>query len=337
MPEWLKALRRYCDAGRASVLVSVVDAQGSTPRAAGARMVVTPAGQDDTIGGGHLEWRAIEIARAMLAPADAATTTQTSMAAPILQRFPLGPSLGQCCGGAVRLLFEAIDADAGAAAMIAALTSAWEQGRDVWRVLPLESGGNARVLDALDALNLSHARCRTHVAQNAAGLSCLYDYCQAARPQVILFGAGHVGRAVAALLGGLRCRLLWVDQREDFFPAELPPNVDIEIAEHPEDIVGQAAAGSYYLVMTHSHAVDQLLSERILRRGDAAWFGLIGSETKRRLFLKRLEFRGMSERQLAGLTCPIGIDGISSKEPASIAIAVATQLLLLWEQAATDR
>ena len=94
-----------------------------------------------------------------------------------------------------------------------------------------------------------------------------------------------------------------------------------------------APAGAYYLVMTHSHAVDQVLSERILQRGDAAWFGLIGSETKRSLFRKRLALRGLSEQQLAGMTCPIGVEGITSKEPASIAIAVATQLLLLWERA----
>jgi xanthine dehydrogenase accessory factor len=327
MPEWLKALQRHCDAGRSSVLVSVVDAQGSTPRAAGARMVVAPDRQDDTIGGGHLEWRAIEIAQEMLQQADGAA----SMQAPVLQRFPLGPSLGQCCGGAVQLLFEKIDADDSAAAMIAALVTAWEQGRDVWRMLPLAPGGKARIADAADILN---ARTQTHLARNAAGLSCMYDLCLAARPQVILFGAGHVGRAIATLLGGLRCRLLWVDQREDFFPAELPPNVAIEVTEHPEDVVRDAQAGSYFLVMTHSHAVDQLLSERILQRNDAAWFGLIGSETKRRLFLKRLALRGLSEQQLAGMTCPIGVEGINSKEPASIAIAVATQLLQLWDLAA---
>jgi xanthine dehydrogenase accessory factor len=324
MPEWLQALRRHCDEGLPSVLVSVIDAQGSTPRAAGARMVVTQDNQYDTIGGGHLEWRAIEIAQEMLA-APAAET------APALQRFPLGPSLGQCCGGAVQLLFERIDADASAAAMIAALALAWEQGRDVWRMLPLEAGGKALVLDAIDIPN---ARSQTHLAQNAAGLSCLYDLCLAARAQVILFGAGHVGRAIATLLGGLRCRLLWVDQRDDFFPAALPPNVAIEVTEHPEDVVRDAEAGSYFLVMTHSHAVDQLLSEHILQRNDAAWFGLIGSATKRTLFLKRLGLRGLSEQQLAGMTCPIGIDGINSKEPASIAIAVATQLLLLWDRAA---
>ncbi|RXZ38603.1 xanthine dehydrogenase accessory protein XdhC [Oxalobacteraceae bacterium CAVE-383] len=289
MPEWLTALQRRHGEGLPSILVTVADAQGSTPRAAGARMAVGADSQYDTIGGGHLEWRAIEIAQEMLSAAagECAPVLQPHLQ-PVLQRFPLGPSLGQCCGGAVQLRFERIAADAAGAAAIAELTLAWEQER-------------------------------------------------ATHPQVILFGAGHVGRALAALLGGLPCRLLWVDQREDFFPAALPPNAAIEVTEHPEDIVGDAAPGSYYLVMTHSHAVDQLLSERILQRGDAAWFGLIGSETKRRLFQKRLALRGLSERQLAGMTCPIGVEGITGKEPASIAIAVAAQLLLLWEQAASSQ
>jgi xanthine dehydrogenase accessory factor len=323
MPEWLQALRQQCGNGLPSILVSVVDAQGSTPRAAGARMVVTSNNQIDTIGGGHLEWRAIEISQEMLrAPA--------SKVAPLLQRFPLGPSLGQCCGGAVQLLFEKIDADAGAAAMIAALETAWAHGRDVWRMLPLETGGKALVMTTDAELP---AGTTTHLGKNTAGQPCLYDYCQGARPQVILFGAGHVGRAVATLLGGLPCRLLWVDQRDDYFPAELPANAEIEVNEHPEDIVGRAVPGTYYLVMTHSHAVDQVISERILKRNDAAWFGLIGSETKRNLFLKRLAQRGLSEQQLAAMTCPIGIGGINSKEPANIAVAVAAQLLQLWDKA----
>jgi xanthine dehydrogenase accessory factor len=125
--------------------------------------------------------------------------------------------------------------------------------------------------------------------------------------------------------------LLWVDQREDLFPAVLPCNATIDITDAPEAVVRQAEAGSYFIVMTHSHALDQLLSERILRRNDAAWFGLIGSAAKRLQFSKRLGQRGLSDEQLAHMICPIGIPGIGGKEPASIAIAVAAQLLQLWE------
>ena len=113
MPDWLQALRQLRGTGTASVLITVVDAQGSTPRAAGARMVVTRDNQFDTIGGGHLELRAIDMARTILSAAELPCTPQLH---PQLHRFPLGPALGQCCGGAVQLLFEKIDA--GSDAMI---------------------------------------------------------------------------------------------------------------------------------------------------------------------------------------------------------------------------
>jgi xanthine dehydrogenase accessory factor len=341
MPEWLLALQQLCNSGTSSILITVADAQGSTPRAAGARMVVAQHGASpqldtgntfDTIGGGHLEWRAIELAQAILRDVDVADVADIAYT-PQLHRFALGPTLGQCCGGAVQLLFEKIDPGAHADAMIAALALAWQQGRDVWRVLPLEPAARAELLDSLPPQTHSSAGMITHLGQTAAGLTCLYDYCRSERPQVLLFGAGHVGRALATLLGTLPCRLLWVDERDDLFPANLPDNASIEVTDAPESVVGNAAAGSYFIVMTHNHALDQRLSERILRRGDAAWFGLIGSETKRQMFLKRLSQRGLSDQQLAGMTCPIGIGGISSKEPSNIAVSVAAQLLQLWDRA----
>ena len=328
MPDWLQALRQLRGTGTASVLITVVDAQGSTPRAAGARMVVTRDNQFDTIGGGHLELRAIDMARTILSAAELPCTPQLH---PQLHRFPLGPALGQCCGGAVQLLFEKIDA--GSDAMIDALGLAWDRGRNVWGVLPLEPGGRPVLHDRLPAEDANAGGgMTTHIGQNAAGQSCLYDLCRGDRPQVLLFGAGHVGRALAAILGSLPCRLLWIDQRDDLFPAVLPQNTTIEVTDVPEAVVKHAAAGSYFIVMTHSHAIDQQLSEHILRRNDAAWFGLIGSATKRRQFARRLGDRGLSEEQLARMTCPIGIAGIGGKEPASIAIAVAAQLLQLWDE-----
>jgi xanthine dehydrogenase accessory factor len=324
MPEWLQALQRFCDSDTPSILITVADAQGSTPRAAGARMVVALDRQYDTIGGGHLEWRAIELAQAILHAADKNYTPQ-------LHRFPLGPALGQCCGGVMQLLFEKLDATLQTKAMITALIFAWEQNRDVWRILPLEPGASAKLLDEPTAQTLTGSTTTTHIGQNAAGVFCLYDRCQNHRPQVVLFGAGHVGRALAALLGALPCRLLWVDERDDLFPTVLPANTRIEVTDDPEGVATQAAAGSYFIVMTHSHAIDQQLSECILLRNDAAWCGLIGSATKRQLFINRLSLRGLSDQQLAGLTCPVGVGGISSKEPTNIAVAVAAQLLQLWD------
>ncbi|HKT92280.1 MAG TPA: xanthine dehydrogenase accessory protein XdhC [Paraburkholderia sp.] len=144
---------------------------------------------------------------------------------------------------------------------------------------------------------------------------------------IVLFGAGHVGHALITLLGMLPCVVQWVDERDELFPDEVPANVQIEATDTPAAIVDEAPAGAYFLVMTHNHALDFELSERIMRRRDFAWFGLIGSKTKRVKFERRLIERGVEEERMDEMTCPIGVTGIVDKAPSSIAVAVAAQLM----------
>ena len=144
---------------------------------------------------------------------------------------------------------------------------------------------------------------------------------------IVLFGAGHVGHALITLLGMLPCVVQWVDERDELFPDEVPANVQIEATDTPAAIVDEAPAGAYFLVMTHNHALDFELSERIMRRRDFAWFGLIGSKTKRVKFERRLMERGVDAQRLDEMTCPIGVTGIVDKAPSSIAVAVAAQLM----------
>ncbi|WP_321934217.1 xanthine dehydrogenase accessory protein XdhC [Paraburkholderia sp. J8-2] len=144
---------------------------------------------------------------------------------------------------------------------------------------------------------------------------------------IVLFGAGHVGHALVTLLGMLPCVVQWVDERDELFPDEVPANVQIEATDTPAAIVDEAPAGAYFLVMTHNHALDFELSERIMRRRDFAWFGLIGSKTKRVKFERRLMERGVEEERMEEITCPIGVTGIVDKAPSSIAVAVAAQLM----------
>jgi xanthine dehydrogenase accessory factor len=125
----------------------------------------------------------------------------------------------------------------------------------------------------------------------------------------------------------------WVDERDDLFPAVVPANVTIEATDTPEAMVDAAPSGASFLVMTHSHALDQRLAESILRRADVGWFGLIGSRTKRMQFEHRMRERGIAADRLAAMVCPIGIPGITGKEPATIAASVGAQLLLVWETA----
>jgi xanthine dehydrogenase accessory factor len=144
---------------------------------------------------------------------------------------------------------------------------------------------------------------------------------------IVLFGAGHVGRALVRVLADVDCKITWVDTREAEFPRQVPANVDVVCTDAPEAEVDAAGPGSHFVVMTHSHALDEAICERILRRDDFAYFGLIGSLAKRRQFEKRLEQRGTPRGRFAAMTCPIGIAGIPGKEPVTIAIAVAAELL----------
>jgi xanthine dehydrogenase accessory factor len=333
-----------------AVLVTVAAVTGSAPREAGAKMLVLPQRQSGTIGGGHLEQRACEIARAMLA--DAAPRAAASQ----LQRFALGPSLGQCCGGVVHLAFELISD--GPRTQLDVLQQRWQQRQDSWRVVSLGAAqpdappttpNTPNACDAPDAASALYAddgqllladgphlpphfehQRGCHVLQDDNGRRWLIDPCQPSRNQVFLFGAGHVGAALVQALAPLPCNVTWIDQRGALFPATVPENVRIEITDTPEALVDAAPAGSYFLVMTHSHALDQQLAEAILRR-DSAWFGLIGSHTKRQQFEHRLRARGVDARQLAHMICPIGIPGISGKAPAVVAASVCAQLLQLWQ------
>lgn len=147
-----------------------------------------------------------------------------------------------------------------------------------------------------------------------------------------LFGAGHVGRALVQALAGVPCRITWVDARDAEFPAGLlPPQVQRVWAEPAEtDLVAEVAEGrpgDFYLVLTHSHALDLALAEAILRRGDFGWFGLIGSASKRARFVHRLAQRGIAAERIDRMVCPVGLPGITGKQPGVIALSVAAQLL----------
>jgi xanthine dehydrogenase accessory factor len=171
----------------------------------------------------------------------------------------------------------------------------------------------------------------THVMQEQDGRRWLVDLVAAPRDHLVLFGAGHVGAAIVRALAELPCRVTWVDERDAMFPANVPPNVTIEATDIPEAVVAAAPHGASYLVMTHSHALDQRLSEAILSRPGVAWFGLIGSHTKRKQFEHRLRARGIDPARIDAMVCPIGLPGITGKQPAVIAASVAAQLLGVWE------
>jgi xanthine dehydrogenase accessory factor len=149
-----------------------------------------------------------------------------------------------------------------------------------------------------------------------------------ARFDLHLYGAGHVGRAIVALLADIDCRVRWIDQRDSEFPGTPEPaHISRCCDDAPEAEVAEAAPGAFFLVLTHSHDLDWRIVDLVLRRGDFGWLGLIGSATKRASFASRLAQRGHSAAAIARIACPIGVAGITGKAPAEIAVAVVAQLL----------
>jgi xanthine dehydrogenase accessory factor len=264
----------------------------------------------------------------------------------------LGASLGRCCGGAVQLLFEPVCAFAAWLETVGRLRT---EGVECALVTPTrgDAAAQRRIVTATTAIGTlgsapfdEEATTLARAMLGASGKSRLLTLGAGTGPEVfidvvrkpdfaiVLFGAGHVGRAVVRALADVDCRITWVDTRDDAFPATKPANVDCVATDAPEAEVAAAPAGAYFLVMTHSHPQDEALAERILARDDVAYFGLIGSLSKRRQFERRLEARGIARSRLATMTCPIGIAGIAGKEPAVIAIAVAAELLQVRGRAA---
>jgi xanthine dehydrogenase accessory factor len=260
------AAAAWLRSGMPAALVEVSEARGSVPRGTGTRMLVSATQALGTVGGGHLELKAIEAARALLTDPDPA---------PRSVHYPLGPALGQCCGGAVSLSFSMLDA---------AALSAWPA-----------------------------ALARFHLQ---------------------LYGAGHVGRAIARALAPLNVVVDWIDERDEEFPSTFsegtlvwPSHIRKVCVDAVEGEVRVAPVGAFYLVLTHQHDLDLRITEAILRRGDFGFLGLIGSKTKRQRFLHRFEERGIAADRIARITCPIGVEGIDGKEPEVIAASVVAQLL----------
>ncbi|GAA4504515.1 xanthine dehydrogenase accessory protein XdhC [Gluconacetobacter tumulicola] len=262
MDDIVSALAEWRRAGWPVVRVSIRAAMGSTPREAGSFMLVAPDALVGTIGGGRLEWDCVARARALLAGTGEAGELE----------IPLGPELGQCCGGRVRVRIERADE-----ALLDSIVGETERAR-------------------------------------------------AGQPHLLLFGAGHVGRALARALAPLPVRLFWIDPRAEEF-GSVPEGVAVRMTEDWESVLGAAPAGSGILVLTPSHRLDALIVGAALERGDFRYVGLIGSKTKRRGFEAGFRAVGLGADRIATLVCPIGDRGIRDKRPEIIAALVAAEIV----------
>lgn len=291
----LNALRAaVAEHGRVSRVV-IAEVQGSSPREVGAAMLVWGGGQSGTIGGGALEYQA----------AGQAFTREG------FSCHPLGPELGQCCGGAVTLLTEVYDAD---------------------RLSALE--GDTLIARGPGDMPLTVKRLTTCARNQGVNLRprmvqgwFVEPMAQPRRP-VWIWGAGHVGRALVGVLHPLpEVAITWVDTAPNRFPDIIADGINALPASDPLRVVGHAPVDAAHIIVTYSHALDLSLCDALLRHG-FGFAGLIGSDTKWARFSSRLRKMGHSDAQISRICCPIGQKSLG-KHPQAIAVGVAAQLLSL--------
>lgn len=319
---WLEPLRHWPGTAlrllreeKSVIRVLVAGLRGSGPREAGACLLLAGERQLGTIGGGYLEWHALQAARLLLGGDVRAQRLQ----------LVLGREMGQCCGGVVELWLERFEPQDRPT-----LEALQRQGQ--WQC---ELRADGRLLRQVQIAPPAQGP-RVQLRRGAE--SCvLFERCAPADPPLYLYGAGHVGQALVRMLSGLPFAVQWLDSRSEFLPADLPDNVQSLHTQLPVEALRQAPAGAMHLIMTHDHALDYALCRALLQRGDFAFAGLIGSQSKAARFRSRLREEGMSAEQIARLRCPIGVDGIASKLPQAIAVAIAAQLLQLGSETALSR
>ncbi len=280
------------------VRVVVAGQRGSAPRESGTVMLVNAEGQSGTIGGGALEYKALEVARAMLGKPFARE----------LLDMPLGPALGQCCGGSVKVLVES-----------------FANG------LPELEGIYARPVASGAVPEIPPLRVQKTLREMRSGVAArgivlvdgwLVEPLAQDKTPLWIYGAGHVGRALVSVLSELPFTITWVDTDRARFPETLPEQVDMLVAGDPARVVKHAPEEAVHLVLTYSHALDFEICHAVLSRGFGA-LGVIGSDTKRARFMKRLRQAGVDPSRMQ---CPIG-DRSLGKEPMAIAVGVAAALL----------
>lgn len=255
-------IRAFLNKRPDSVLIEVTDVRGSAPRDAGAWMLVARDMIFRTIGGGQLEYMAIDHARKILAGGKDSPMD-----------VPLGPEIGQCCGGRVGLSFRRV---------------------------------NRGLAEEL-------------IAKVDAEI--------ATRPHVYIFGAGHVGDALAYTLSLTPVRVILVDTREAELMAVDAPGVETCLAAMPEQVVRSAPPGSAFIVLTHDHALDFLIVAEALQRDDAVYVGMIGSKTKKATFKNWLKREIGRAELFENLVCPVGGSVVKDKRPEVIASLAAAEVL----------
>lgn len=286
-------------------LISVIETSGSTPREVGARIIVNQKGAfHGTIGGGNMENTSLQNARKML---------QTGLEALSIKKYLLGPELGQCCGGAVKVMSEVFLPER--IGEVKALARAEADS-------PIISTGT---------IGDTHVtRSIIEGTEQTLGIDSegqLIENFGIKNQAVYVFGAGHVGRALMLTLAPLPLDVTWIDSRSDEFPKVMPANFKAITHSEPHTLLASAPSDAHILILTHDHALDFDIVFAALKMQCFPYVGVIGSKTKKARFVSKLKKAGLAQDMIDPMICPIGITGIKSKKPAAIAVSITAELL----------
>lgn len=282
--------------------VLILKTFGSAPRDEGTTMLIWDSGQFGTIGGGELEYQVTRLAKKIIIDNKGSR----------IKKFSLGPDMGQCCGGAVELLIEILD-------------------ETKVKFISVDDGFFARpVFKDEKSLNvqalIKSYRNKSVPIKTSFKDGWLFEPVTKEKELIWIYGAGHVGTAIANILSKLsQFSVTCIDTSQDRYPDNFPKTVEKLITKNPAQIVQYAPSETHHLILTYSHALDLEICHQLLQHNFAT-AGLIGSKTKWARFKKRLNELNYTFEQINRIICPIGEPSFG-KSPYEIAIGVASMLL----------
>jgi xanthine dehydrogenase accessory factor len=282
--------------------VLILKTFGSAPRDEGTTMLIWDSGQFGTIGGGELEYQVTRLAKKIIIDNKGSR----------IKKFSLGPDMGQCCGGAVELLIEILD-------------------ETKVKFISVDDGFFARPVfkneKSLNVQALIKSYRNKSVPIKTSFKDCwLFEPVTKEKELIWIYGAGHVGTAIANILSKLsQFSVTCIDTSQDRYPDNFPKTVEKLITKNPAQIVQYAPSETHHLILTYSHALDLEICHQLLQHNFAT-AGLIGSKTKWARFKKRLNELNYTFEQINRIICPIGEPSFG-KSPYEIAIGVASMLL----------
>ncbi|MGN0159680.1 MAG: XdhC family protein [Brotaphodocola sp.] len=327
MKKIIDILVKRMEAGKDSILVTIVQSKGSAPRAMGAAMLV---GEDGylcgTIGGGMLEYRATNLAREDLKNKQG-----------ILRKYRLTKEevagLGMVCGGDVDILFTFLQPSEENKKVVMTIQDCMNRYEKIWLMLPLDGNsigfarqgeGNACPMGDGDAKNGGQ---KEHALIEDAFGKKVYVRCLENASRVYVFGGGHLAQELVPVISHLGFRCVVTDDREEFSTRQLFPDAEEVHTMQFDQLEGKfdIYENDYIIAVTRGHMGD-LDVQKFALKTPAYYIGVVGSRSKIKTVNEKLREAGYTEEDINRVVTPIGLD-IHSETPAEIAISIAAQLI----------